>query len=150
MKIIQILQEKVFFTWSFFFFSTCKSAKVKLTDDHSRLSRFMSYFRKHILINILHFKQTKPLNVVKYYYWNHVYLTKTCQKKKTHWILSSLSRWDCMCDMSKWKIFIRPRWDSTGSHVGYIRSIPPEVLFGQDVLKICSKFTGEHPCRSLI
>ena len=30
------------------------------------------------------------------------------------------------------------------------RSSPPEVFLGKGVLKICSKFTGEHPCRSLI
>ena len=29
------------------------------------------------------------------------------------------------------------------------RSIPPEVYLGQGVLKICSKFTGEHPCQSV-
>ena len=26
----------------------------------------------------------------------------------------------------------------------------PEVFLGKIVLKICSKFTGEHPCRSMI
>ena len=26
----------------------------------------------------------------------------------------------------------------------------PEVFLGKGVLKICSKFTGEHPCRSVI
>ena len=31
-----------------------------------------------------------------------------------------------------------------------IRSSPPEVFLGKDVLKICSKFTREHPCRSVI
>ena len=30
------------------------------------------------------------------------------------------------------------------------RSSRPEVLLGKDVLKICSKFTGEYPCRSVI
>ena len=30
------------------------------------------------------------------------------------------------------------------------RSCRPEVLLGKDVLKICSKFTGQHPCRSAI
>ena len=30
------------------------------------------------------------------------------------------------------------------------RSIRPEVFLGKSVLKICSKFTGEHPCRSVI
>ena len=29
-------------------------------------------------------------------------------------------------------------------------SSPPEMLLGEGVLKICSKFTGEHPCRSVI
>ena len=30
------------------------------------------------------------------------------------------------------------------------RSSPPEVFQEKGVLKICSKFTGEHPCRSVI
>ena len=30
------------------------------------------------------------------------------------------------------------------------RSSPPEVFLGKCVLKICSKFTGQHPCRSVI
>ena len=30
------------------------------------------------------------------------------------------------------------------------RSNRPEVFLGKGALKICSKFTGEHPCRSLI
>ena len=30
------------------------------------------------------------------------------------------------------------------------RSHRPEVFLGKGVLKICSKFTGEHPCRSAI
>ena len=29
-------------------------------------------------------------------------------------------------------------------------SSPSEVFLGKGVLKICSKFTGEHPCRSAI
>ena len=32
----------------------------------------------------------------------------------------------------------------------YVRSTRPEVFLGKGVLKICSKFTGEHPCRSAI
>ena len=31
-----------------------------------------------------------------------------------------------------------------------VRSRHPEVFFEKGVLKICSKFTGEHPCRSVI
>ena len=30
------------------------------------------------------------------------------------------------------------------------RSSSPEVFLGKGVLKICSKFTGKHPCRSVI
>ena len=29
-------------------------------------------------------------------------------------------------------------------------SMPPELFSGKGVLKICSKFTGEHRCRSVI
>ena len=31
-----------------------------------------------------------------------------------------------------------------------IKSSRPEVFLRKDVLKICSRFTGEHPCRSVI
>ena len=31
-----------------------------------------------------------------------------------------------------------------------IKSSYPEVFIGKSALKICSKFTGEHPCRSAI
>ena len=30
------------------------------------------------------------------------------------------------------------------------RSSPSKVFLGKGVLKICSKFTGEHPCQSAI
>ena len=32
----------------------------------------------------------------------------------------------------------------------FLNAEPPEVFFGKDVLKICSKFTGEHPCRGMV
>ena len=31
----------------------------------------------------------------------------------------------------------------------YFGSSRPELFLGKDVLKICRKFTGEHPCRSV-
>ena len=34
--------------------------------------------------------------------------------------------------------------------IGIIRSSHPEVLLIKDALKICSKFTGGHPCWSVI
>ena len=30
------------------------------------------------------------------------------------------------------------------------RSSRPDVFLGKGILKICSKFTGEHPCQSVI
>ena len=40
-------------------------------------------------------------------------------------------------------------WNSI-HNIGIFRSSHPEVFLGKGVLKICSKFTGEHPCRSVI
>ena len=34
--------------------------------------------------------------------------------------------------------------------VHFFRSSPSEVFLGKSILKIWSKFTGEHPCRSVI
>ena len=34
--------------------------------------------------------------------------------------------------------------------MSHCRSSTPTVFLGKAVLKICSKFTGEHPCRSVI
>ena len=34
--------------------------------------------------------------------------------------------------------------------IAFCRSSPPEVFTGKGVLKICSKFTREHPCRCVI
>ena len=32
----------------------------------------------------------------------------------------------------------------------YMKTGCPEVFSGKDALKICSKFTGDHPCRRLL
>ena len=37
-----------------------------------------------------------------------------------------------------------------GKLTTFFRSIPPEVFLVKCVLKICSKFTGDHPCRCVI
>ena len=34
--------------------------------------------------------------------------------------------------------------------VAALKSSPPEVFLAKGVPKICSKFTEEHPCRSMI
>ena len=36
------------------------------------------------------------------------------------------------------------------SHNLYFRSSHPEVFLGKGILKICSTFTGKHPCRCAI
>ena len=40
--------------------------------------------------------------------------------------------------------------DFKETHGFSVRSSHPEVFLVKDVLKICSKFTGEHPCQSVI
>ena len=47
--------------------------------------------------------------------------------------------------------YAKADWEKLMIHcVGRNRSSPPEVFLGKDVLKKCSKFTGNHPCRSVI
>ena len=41
-------------------------------------------------------------------------------------------------------------WQGISDWFKILRSSPPEVFLGKGVLKICSKFTGAHPCRSAI
>ena len=40
--------------------------------------------------------------------------------------------------------------EETTPFCGKDRSSHPEAFLGKGVLKICSKFTGEHPCRNVI
>ena len=41
-------------------------------------------------------------------------------------------------------------WTISGKDKGFFRGSHPEVFLGKGVLEICSKFTGEHSCRSAI
>ena len=41
-------------------------------------------------------------------------------------------------------------WESRKEQNHALRSSPPELFIGKPFLKICSKFTGEHPCRNVI
>ena len=34
--------------------------------------------------------------------------------------------------------------------VKHLKFSPPEVFLGKDILKYAAKFTGEHPCQSVI
>ena len=60
-----------------------------------------------------------------------------------HWILSLIST----ITESKTTFLRQSRWKYRILH---FRSSPPEVFLGNVVLKIYSKFTGEHQCRSVI
>ena len=49
------------------------------------------------------------------------------------------------------KSYILETMVKKNQHVSKIvRSSPPEVFLGKGVPKICSKFTGEHSCQSVI
>ena len=50
---------------------------------------------------------------------------------------------------SKFSIFASVVFLSDYLHHLY-RSNPPEVFLGKGVLKICGKYTGKYPCRSVI
>ena len=75
-----------------------------------------------------------------------------CKKSLSHWMLLSFEtfgiipkRNDVMSlhnhHLHKLHVFIICPW---------FRSSHPEVFLGKDVLKICSAFTGEHSCLSVI
>ena len=66
----------------------------------------------------------------------HIHLrhTETTIKKQ---VLSVNNSYECFKEICK----CRGAFD---------RSNPPEVFLKEGVLKLCSKFTGEHPCRSVI
>ena len=40
----------------------------------------------------------------------------------------------------------RPKLDRIRKDIITLRSSHPQVFLGKGVLKICSKFRGEHPC----
>ena len=46
--------------------------------------------------------------------------------------------------------FRNSEFKTTGWFQSWLRNSPPEVFLGKCVLKMCSKFTGEHPRRSVI
>ena len=54
---------------------------------------------------------------------------------------------------SPWKLLVarlKIYWKLGFCETDFFISSHPEVFLGKGVLKICSKFTGEYPCRSVI
>ena len=48
-----------------------------------------------------------------------------------------------------WWTYI-PKLNSSSLFRASFRISPPKLFLYKDVLKICSKFTGKHPCQSVI
>ena len=81
------------------------------------------------------------------------------RRRKTATVRSGTSTLSSSCSINLYKSFrncYTNQNDSTNvpsnspEHQAYSRNSHPEVFLEKSVLKICSKFTGEHPCRSLI
>ena len=75
-----------------------------------------------------------------------VTLTEEILNEELHFLCSVTSTTlpgDCLWNIS-FLILI------TNSMIHSYRSRHPEVFLGKSVLKICNKFTEEHPCRSVI
>ena len=57
----------------------------------------------------------------------------------------------CYCVLFCWlNFYMSYQIASWGKIILIFRSSPPKVFLGKSVLEICSKFTGEHVCRSVI
>ena len=63
------------------------------------------------------------------------------------WIRSGLF---AVCYAILWHCLFRKTWKVVDSFSVMFRSSRPEVFIRKGVLKIYRKFTGEHPCRSVI
>ena len=64
--------------------------------------------------------------------------------------VKSLNIKNMVIENGKCTLFITRPLSTTKPEFHQSRSSHPEAFLGKGVLKICSKFTGEHPCRSAI
>ena len=64
--------------------------------------------------------------------------------------VKSLNIKNMVIENGKCTLFITRPLSTTKPGFHQSRSSHPEAFLGKGVLKICSKFTGEHPCRSAI
>ena len=62
------------------------------------------------------------------------------------------NKWNKLLPVSEWTTGTRQHALTLSQNLSHalLRSSPPQVFLGKGILKICSKFTGEHPCRSEI
>ena len=75
--------------------------------------------------------------------WHYISYIQYWEKhEKIYYLVLCIAKITCIVI---WNYFIKYRQTRT-----LLRSSPPEVFLGKYVLKICSKFIGEHPYRSLV
>ena len=88
-----------------------------------------------------------------------VYTQKTTLNIISLFWLKTTDLMSSSCNMRhffySWRYYEKLCWQSLSKcynrcTISNNRSRHPEVFLGKGVLKICSKFTGEHPCRSAI
>ena len=84
-------------------------------------------------VQIKHFKHHTFIGTCSHFTWFNLQILNFCYRK--NWVFYSFS----INLQSKPKTFNTP-----------FRSSHPEVFLVKGVLKICSKFAGEHPCESAI
>ena len=75
--------------------------------------------------------------------WHYISYIQYWEKhEKIYYLFLCIAKITCIVI---WNYFIKYRQTLT-----LLRSSPPEAFLGKCVLKICSKFIGEHPYRSLV
>ena len=75
--------------------------------------------------------------------WHYISYIQYWEKhEKIYYLFLYIAKITCIVI---WNYFIKYRQTLT-----LLRSSPSEVFLGKCVLKICSKFIGEHPYRSLV
>ena len=92
--------------------------------------------------------QAEPCNFIKKETLAQVFSCEFCEFSKntsfTEHLWATIS--EPVIDVRYGPIFVN-LYSATNTT---LRSSPPWVFLGKGVLKICSKFTGEYPCRSVI
>ena len=114
-----------FMMTGFFFFQTLDLKSKNSMKNMRRTSQWCyTILVLRTMIHLVIFFRPCVLNRILTGNWNHHRITSAFHPE--------------FCCLRKW-IFVK-----------IFRSSHPEVFLEKCILKICSKFTGEHPCRSAI
>ena len=92
-----------------------------------------------------------PMSGTNIRIWNIVQIHKQNIKQNSHTIANGICEPNLLGTYN-YIIFVRSFTVTESCAIASkgCKSSPPEVFLGNGVLKICSKFTGEHPCQSVI